>query len=83
MTAHTPDIQMQTVASSQINAIGYDPITSRLRIQFKSKAGPGPVYEYPDVTPEQHQALISAPSIGKYFGEHIKGNAKHPHRKVS
>lgn len=84
MTANTPDVKMIPVTSSQILAVGHNPNMNLLRIQFKGKGGtPGSVYEYPNVTSEQHQALITAPSIGKHFGTTIKNNSAHPHRKIS
>lgn len=63
------------VESSQITSIGYDAATKKLEIEFRSfKPGfSGSVYEYDNVPPETHAALISAESIGKQFGATIKG----------
>lgn len=47
-----PVIAMTTVESSQIHAIGHDPQTNTLAIQFKSKSGAGSVYHYQNFTPE-------------------------------
>jgi hypothetical protein len=43
-------------------------------VEFNSKDArmPGRVYEFENVTPEQHQALITAQSVGVYFARHIK-----------
>jgi hypothetical protein len=65
-----PDIAMQPVKSSQVSAIGHDPETNTLAVQFTR--GSGQIYHYPNVTPEDHQAFLNAPSIGKHFGAHIK-----------
>ena len=82
MTANTPDIKLHDVASSQISRIGYDPGMSRLRVQFKQKGLPGPVYEYQNVDIEQYRAFYDSPSKGKHFAQHFKGNERHPHRKI-
>lgn len=55
--------------SSQIKSHGYDPDTKTLEIEFNT----GAVYQYPGVPQERYDALCGAPSIGKAFGEHIKG----------
>lgn len=65
-----PEIALTPVESSQVKAIGYDPATKTLACTFTR--GPGHVYHYPDVTPEQHAAFIGAESIGTHFGQHIK-----------
>src|SRR4051812_34753451 len=65
-----PAIQLQPVTSSQVKAIGYDPETKTLAVQFAR--GTGAIYHYPDVEPETHQAFIGAESIGVFFGKHIK-----------
>lgn len=57
--------------SSQIMAIGYEPETSKLRIQFKSKKNP--IYEYDDVPIDIHKKLVAANSKGRFFHEKIKG----------
>ena len=61
-------MQLNPVQSSTIAAIGYDLETKTLHIEFRS----GHVYEYDDITPETHEALTAAPSIGAHFGRHIR-----------
>ena len=63
-------IELTAVNSSQVKAIGYDPATKTLACVFAR--GPGHVYQYPNVEPEQHAAFIGAESIGTHFGLHIK-----------
>jgi len=57
------------VSSSNIDSIGYDEPTRRLHVAFK---GSNRVYEFQDVPPDAHQALMSAPSIGSHFAAHVK-----------
>lgn len=61
-------MEMTLVESSTIAAIGYDETLKVLVIRFKQ----GGAYKYADVTPEDHAALMSAESKGKYFLKHIK-----------
>lgn len=78
------DIPMIEVESSQIHAIGHDPESNTLAIQFKSKAGPGSVYHYANFTAEQFTAFKTADSIGAHFGQHIKPAVEaHPFTKVA
>lgn len=63
------DIKLTPVTSSSIGGIGYDSKSSTMAVQFKN----GGLYHYPGVSAPAHQALISAKSIGKYFGQHFRG----------
>jgi hypothetical protein len=63
-------IDMTGVESSQIKAIGHDPKTNTLSIQFKH--GAGAIYHYSDVTAEQFSAFKNAESVGSHFGKHFK-----------
>lgn len=85
MNAKThPVITMAPVSSSQIAAIGHDPVTNTMAIQFKSKTGTGSVYHYSNVDAKAFNAFKTAESIGSHFGKHIKPHAdKHPFVKVS
>jgi hypothetical protein len=65
---------MKPVNSSNITAVGYDPASKTLAVQFKS----GGTYHYQNVTPEKHGALMSASSIGGHLHTHIK-----PHHKAT
>ncbi len=56
------------VRSRDIAIVGYDPETSTLEITFRI----GGVYRYFEVPVEAYQALMSSPSQGKYFDQHIK-----------
>ena len=59
----------QSVASSNLRSIGYDTDTQTLEIEFHS----GSIYQYDDVPENIHSSLMQAPSKGKYFSRHIKG----------
>ena len=56
------------VESSMIKSVGHDPNTQTLEVEFKN----GKVSTYP-ATADEHQALLSASSIGQHFNQHIKG----------
>ena len=76
-------ITMQPVESSQIAAIGHDPESSTLAIQFTAKAGPGSVYHYQNFTADMFDQFRAAESVGKHFYAHIKPFAeKHPYAKI-
>ncbi|MBY4799932.1 KTSC domain-containing protein [Burkholderia cepacia] len=80
-----PHIPVQEVESSQIHAIGHDPVTNTLAIRFKSRASGAPtsLYHYANFTAEDFEAFRDAESIGSHFGKHIKPyDKKHPYTKV-
>lgn len=68
---------LSPVTSSNIAAIGHDPATNELHVQFKS----GATHVFSGVTAEQHEAMRDAESVGKHFHAHVKG--KFDSRKVS
>ncbi|QRP43071.1 KTSC domain-containing protein [Amycolatopsis sp. FDAARGOS 1241] len=56
------------VDSTNIASIGYDPRTATLEIEFRH----GGVYQYSGVAEATTNALLNAPSHGKYFNQHVK-----------
>ncbi|MCX6168695.1 MAG: KTSC domain-containing protein [Ignavibacteriales bacterium] len=58
---------MVHVSSSHIEAVGYDPNTAVLEIQFKD----GSVYDYYDVPSYEYDGLLSAESKGTYAHQNI------------
>lgn len=66
-------IHMLPVQSSQIHSIGFDSTTKTLAVRFKAKDGPGSLYHYAGVPAKTFSDMQQAESIGRYFGEHIKG----------
>lgn len=68
------------VPSTNIAAIGYDPETRRLHVEFQPSAKKGEplptrgkVVEYRSVPPELFEAFAGAPSKGKFFHTAIRG----------
>ena len=59
-------VTMQPVQSAAMKAVGHDPASNTLWVQFPS----GKHYSYPDVSAGEHSALMSAPSLGKHFNQH-------------
>lgn len=56
------------VKSSNIEEVGYDPVTKTLAVKFKN----GGLYHYADVGPEVHAELVKADSIGGFLHSHVK-----------
>lgn len=70
---------MTPVKSSQLKAVGYDPKAQKMHIEFPD----GSVYEYSNVFPKDHKALMEAKSHGSHFIRNMKNNAqKHPWTKI-
>lgn len=65
-----PFPDMTPVDSTTLEKVGYDADSRELYLQFLS----GSTYVYSDVSPETHQELLDADSIGSYFNREIKPN---------
>jgi len=77
--ARVGQIQMVSVASSDIAAWGYDPVGFRLQIQFTN----GRVHIYESVSPIEFEQLTTAPSKGSAFWQIIRRNPNvHPWTRV-
>ncbi len=61
-------MKLETIDSTAIHAIGYDPDLHVLEVIFNT----GRIYQFTDVPPEQFEALRQAESKGRYFSEHIR-----------
>lgn len=57
------------VSSESLASVGYDAATSTLEIEFHN----GSIYRYSTVPESVFNALIHAPSKGRFFMERIKG----------
>lgn len=68
-------VERKTVDSSQIKSVGYDEATQTLEVEFKS-AGAS-VYQYRGVPPDMADALVRSESVGRFFGQHIRGRFDH------
>ena len=72
----------QPVKSSQLAAIGYDPIGQILEVEFhptkkQTAAGEsGSIYRYESVPPDIHAQLMAAESVGSFFIAVIKSDPK-------
>jgi hypothetical protein len=66
------------VISSNVASVGYDPSTMTLEVEFKK----GGVYQYFNVPPAVHAAMVIAPSVGRYLDVNIK-KAGYAVKKVS
>jgi hypothetical protein len=61
-------MERTSVSSSNISAIGYDPDTQILEVEFLN----GSVYEYSGVPSSEYDGLMNADSKGKYFNANIR-----------
>lgn len=65
------------VSSTNLRAVGYDPDTRTLEIEFLN----GGLYRYSGVPASVHADLMSASSHGSYFDANIK-KASYPYQKL-
>ena len=63
-------VEMKPIDSSTIKAIGYNPLTKVLSVDFKRGEDR---YHYKGVPPAEYASLLAAPSPGKYLAASIKG----------
>lgn len=68
----TPIINLTPCSSSLLHSLGYCTKTRTLRVQFKTKGKPGPVWDYADVPPEAFAKMQDDASVGRFFGKEIK-----------
>jgi hypothetical protein len=61
-------MEMVPVESSQLAAVGFDPATRELQIEFKR----GTLYRFPGVPPDVHAGLMAAASKGRFFYYRIR-----------
>lgn len=62
-------MQMIPVSSSNLRAVGYDPVTETLRIEFHNGT-----YDYYNVPEHIYRGLLNATSKGQYHHLYIKNN---------
>lgn len=67
---------LTTVKSSNIKAVGYDPATRALDVQFNS----GATHRYADVPPEKHAAMMGTGAPGHSVGSYFHANIKSAHK---
>lgn len=71
-------MEMKTVNSSNLAAVGYDSNSQIMRVEFNN----GGIYEYYNVPQEKYEELIVASSVGSYFHHNIK-NGGYKFSKIS
>jgi hypothetical protein len=70
-------MQRVSVDSSSIASIGYAPEQQVLELEFRQS---GEVYQYLDVTADEHTAFLAAESKGTYLNLHFKPRPHRYHR---
>jgi KTSC domain-containing protein len=66
--------------STMFHEVAYDAASGSLELQFKS----GGRWRYQGVSPVQHAAMLSAPSLGKWYNDNLWGQPKkHPAQKIA
>lgn len=65
-------VERTPVKSSNIRAIGHDPESKTLEVEFSN----GGVYHYHGVDSDQYNELLKAESVGRHLNTHIKGHHK-------
>jgi hypothetical protein len=65
---YTVRVRRTRVTSSSLVSVGYREDQAELEIELVS----GAVYRYFMVPRAEYDGLMSAPSIGRYFNEHIR-----------
>ena len=63
-------------SSSTVRAIGYDPQSQTLEVEFLS----GAVYQYYGVPDHMHEQMMEAPSKGRFLNMYIRDN--YPYSRV-
>ena len=61
-------MDMISVSSSAISAVGYDPTTMRMKVRFVQ----GDTYDFCRVPAHVFQGLLNARSKGSYYNDHIR-----------
>lgn len=69
-------MDMKPVASSNIQAVGYDESTETMRLQFAN----GSVYEYHNIPSIVYNDFMQASSLGAYLNRNIRNN--YPYEKI-
>jgi len=67
-----PVVYTDTPSSSAIARVGYDTITSELRIVFRERPQ-YPEYIWGGIKPEMATLFLSAPSKGQFYHSQIRG----------
>jgi len=66
-------MEMKSVSSTNLAAVGYDEANQTLRVEFKN----GGIYDYYDVPQSEYENLMQASSHGQYLAQNIKGRYRY------
>lgn len=69
-------MRVVTVESTTLTTVGYDENLRRLQLEFCSQS----IYLYFGVPAAVYEALLDAPSKGRYFNGSIRG--RYPYRQI-
>lgn len=61
-------MRRQSIASSHLKSVGYDPDTETLEVEFRT----GPIYVYQKVPVDLIDRLLSSDSPGAFFNREIR-----------
>ena len=64
---------MKPVKSSMVSSVGYDAASRTMVVSFPN----GKRYAYEDVSQKQHDDFVGSESVGRHFGQHIRGQFQH------
>jgi predicted XRE-type DNA-binding protein len=68
ITFNSGALQQETVSSSAISSVAYDPSARTLEVKFRN----GSIYRYFEVPPTTYEALAKAPSKGTFYSTKIR-----------
>lgn len=66
----------QPVSSSNLQSIGYDPVSRTLEVEFTN----GSIYQYTGVSTTIYQELMAASSHGTYFARYVR--TSYPYTRI-
>jgi hypothetical protein len=69
-------MRVATVESATVVTVGYDEAQELMQLEFSS----GAIYHYFGVPATVYEALLGAPSKGRYFNGTIRG--RYPYRQI-
>lgn len=76
-------MQMKRVFSSHIDAVGYDPNSKELHVQFRGKGGKaGETAVYIEVPADAAAMVVDAPSVGTALHAHVRGKFAHGYKRA-
>lgn len=73
-------IKMTPIESSAIAAIGHDPLTKTLAVQYKRD---GSIYHYENVSAQKYKGIVDAASSGERLNKNVLLPAAHPYTKAT